>query len=470
MASSASYSLQTRLLVAITVLLTLFLGLTGLVLDRAFRSSLETGVSQQLQTQLYVLLAAVDEAGGDFYFSENLREPRFSQLNTGLYGFISSPGQGELLRTPSALEFSFPALSADNDYGAHLNRGETRISRHDVTPADEFFVINYAVTWENRPQAIVFTVLESTENYLTEVAAFRGSLFSWLGGLAILLLVLQLMLLRWGLSPLRRLARDLKQIESGLAESLGTDYPTELSAVTQNLNLLIQTERKQQTRYRTTLGDLAHSLKTPLAVIQGEMLASGDKQLSPARREEHLALVQEQLDRMNQIISYQLQRAVRSGSVGTLASQVNIAQSAQKICRALEKVYAEKAVILDQQIDTRLNFLGDERDLMELLGNVLDNAFKYGNGRVAIRSVIHTSAPQRAELVVEDNGPGIDDADGERILQRGVRLDTLAQGQGIGLAVVVDIVQSYGGKISVRRSQLGGAAIVLLLGNVRLQE
>ncbi|MBU2098608.1 MAG: hypothetical protein KKD00_07580 [Gammaproteobacteria bacterium] len=471
MANAASYSLQTRLLVAVTILLTLFLGLTGFVLDRAFRSSLETGVSQQLQTQLYVLLAAVDESGGEFYFSENLREPRFSQLNTGLYGFISSPGQGELLRTPSALEFYFSALTSDINYGSDLSRGETRISRYAELSGRQFFIINYAVTWENRPQAIVFSVLESTDDYLSEVSAFRTSLFSWLGGLALLLLVLQLLLLRWGLSPLRRLARDLKSIEAGLAESLGTDYPTELSAVTQNLNLLIQTERKQQTRYRTTLGDLAHSLKTPLAVIQGELLASGNQSLLLSERNEHLNLVQEQLDRMNQIISYQLQRAVRAGSVGTLASQVNIAQAAQRICHALEKVYKEKSVAFEQLVDPHLNFLGDERDLMELLGNLLDNACKYGRGRIKISTTVLSLSPIRVELVIEDDGPGIAEADSERVLQRGVRLDTLAHGQGIGLAVVVDIVQSYGGKISVRRSQqLDGAAIVLLLGNIRLQD
>ena len=470
MASQTGYSIQSRLIAAVSIVLTLFLGLTGFVLDRAFRSSLDTGVSQQLQTQLYVLLAAVDESEGEFYFSENLREPRFSQLNTGLYGFISSPGQGELLRTPSALEFVFPALAGSRDYASDLNRGETRISRYNPHGGQQFFIIDYAVTWENRPQPIVFSVLESTDDYLTEVSAFRTSLFSWLGGLAVLLLVLQLLLLHWGLSPLRRLARDLKQIESGLAESLGADYPAELSAVTQNLNLLIQSERKQQTRYRTTLGDLAHSLKTPLAVIQGEMAAYSDTDVSPAQREEHKNLVQEQLDRMNQIITYQLQRAVRSGTAGTLASQVSIAGIAQKLCRALEKVYADKTVSIEQQIDPRLIFLGDERDLTEVLGNVLDNACKYGHGRVKISSILIASSPLRMELVIEDDGSGIAEADSERILQRGVRLDTLAQGQGIGLAVVVDIVQSYGGKISVRRSDLGGAAIVLLLGNVRLQD
>jgi two-component system, OmpR family, sensor histidine kinase PhoQ len=465
----ASYSLQRRLLLAVTVLLSLFLGLTGYVLERAFRNSLETGLSQQLQTQIYVLLAAVDEFDGEFYFSENLREPRFGQLNAGLYGFISSPQQGELLRTPSALEFSFPALAAGQGWGQNLTQGETRFGRYQSDDADEFFVISYAVTWENRPEAIVFTVLESTQNYQAEVTAFRTSLFSWFVALAVLLVVSQLLLLRWGLSPLRRLATDLKKIENGLAEALDSNYPVELAAVTHNLNLLIQSERKQQQRYRTTLGDLAHSLKTPLAVIQGEMLACADNNLDAEQRTERLLTVQEQLDRMNQIITYQLQRAVRSSSVGTLASQVDIAACVSKISRALEKVYADKGVSINQQVKPGLNFLGDERDLMELLGNVLDNACKYGHGRVTISSKVLSVNPPRLELLIEDNGPGVADKDSDRILQRGVRLDSLAQGQGIGLAVVTDIVQSYGGKISMHKAATGGAAVSILLPNFRIQ-
>ena len=183
----AGYSLQRRLLLAVTLLLSLFLGLTGYVLDRAFRNSVETGVAQQLQTQIYVLLAAVDESEGEFYFSENLREPRFGQLNAGLYGFISSPQQGELLRTPSALEFSFPALAEGQGWGQSLAQGETRFDRYQMDSAAAYFVISYAVTWENRPEAIVFTVLESTQNYLEEVTAFRTSLFSWFAALAVLL-------------------------------------------------------------------------------------------------------------------------------------------------------------------------------------------------------------------------------------------------------------------------------------------
>ena len=441
------YSLQNRLLVAVSVLLTVFLGLTGAVLDRAFRNSLETGVAEQLQVQIYVLLAAVDEADGDFYFSENLREPRFSQLNSKLYGFISSASDGELLRTASALDVNFQALGLNHDLGI----GETRFGRLQA----EFFVSSYAVTWENRRSPILFSVLETTDTFAAEAAGFRNSLWSWLGGLAILLLVLQLLLLRWGLAPLRRLATDLQQIEAGESEALDTSYPRELSAVTGNLNLLIQSERKQQSRYRTTL---AHSLKTPLAVIQGE-LGDDSRQSS---------LMREQLDRMNQIITYQLQRAVSTDNASTLARQVNVAEVIAKVVRALEKVYADKRVNISVDVDPALHFLGDERDLLEMLGNVLDNACKYGQGRVAVSATLASAAPPRMRLQIDDDGPGITVAERERVLQRGVRLDSLAQGQGIGLAVVVDIATSYGATVSVGSSELGGAAIVLMFDNIRV--
>ncbi|MBC55097.1 MAG: hypothetical protein CMQ34_14810 [Gammaproteobacteria bacterium] len=453
------YSLQNRLLLAVSVLLTVFLGLTGVVLDRAFRSSLETGVAEQLQVQIYVLLAAVDEADGDFYFSENLREPRFAQLNSNLYGFISSASEGELLRTASALDVNFAAL----DLNYSLGIGETRFGRLQTATGTEFFVSSYAVTWENRRSPILFSVLETTDTFAAEAAGFRNSLWSWLGGLAALLLVLQLLLLRWGLAPLRRLATDLQQIEAGKSEALDTSYPRELSAVTQNLNLLIQSERKQQSRYRTTLADLAHSLKTPLAVLQGELG-------SDAKGNRHNPLMQEQLDRMNQIVTYQLQRAVSAGHGSTLARQVNVADVAARVSRALEKVYVGKAVRIAIDVDPALYFLGDERDLLEMLGNLLDNACKYGDGEVAVSAALASATPPRMRLRIDDNGPGITVADRDRVLQRGVRLDTLAQGQGIGLAVVVDIAASYGASVSVENSELGGAAIVLMFDNIRVAD
>ena len=460
----SSYSLQTRLLTAVSVLLTIFLGLTGIVLDRAFRSSIEAGVAEQMQAQIYVLLSAVEEDDGSFYFLQDLREPRFTQLNSGLYGLVSNPTAGEVLRTPSALEVDYEDFA---ELWQDVDRGDFNFSRAYAGDGEEYFVAVYGVIWENGASSYDFAVLESTSTYLVEVNNFRGSLWSWLGGVAVLLLVLQVLLLRWGLSPLRRLAIDLKSIENGSSEQLNEDYPKELQAVAQNLNLLIKSERKQQLRYRETLGDLAHSLKTPLAVVAGAIQGLSTK---PGTQQDedsssHVQAVQEQLERMNQIIGYQLQRAVKTNGGSSLARRVELKVCVEKILRALEKVYAAKSMQVTCRLDSGVFFLGDERDLMEVLGNVLDNAFKYGSHALLITaSVNHTPVPQLS-IKIEDDGPGIAQDNQEFVLQRGVRLDTLAQGQGIGLAVVTDIMSSYGGQIAVVDSALGGTCVELVFRN-----
>jgi two-component system sensor histidine kinase PhoQ len=461
------YSLQTRLLTAVSVLLAVFLGLTGVVLDRAFRSSVEAGVAEQLQVQLYVLLAAVEEDAGEFYFLEDLREPRFTQLNSGLYALVNTPQQEELLRSPSALERDFDGLFAR---WSALGRGDTYFSREVAADGEEYFIAAYGVVWENGQDQYDFVVLESTGTYLAEVNNFRASLWYWLGGVAILLLVLQVLLLHWGLSPLRRLAQDLQRIESGASEQLEGAYPRELSPVTANLNLLIKTERKQQARYRETLGDLAHSLKTPLAVIAGVMHGLGDSrntaQATVSAEQRHT--VDEQLERMNQIVGYQLQRAVKSTGSTTLSRRINVQETTARVLRALEKVYAQQPREIVCDIDPAIAFLGDERDLMEMLGNLLDNAFKYGRQWLSISARVSLAPARQLSLVVEDDGPGIPAQRQEFVLQRGARLDTLAPGQGIGLAVVTDIVGSYGGQIDVGTGSRGGARIQLVFGNFQL--
>lgn len=452
--TSSNYSIQTRLIISSSILLFVFLGLTGIVLDRAFRNSIEAGGAERLQVQIYLLLAAAEESDGEFYFLEDLREPKFGQLNSGLYGFISRPSLGELWRSDSALTFT---LADPQVLRQAVEVGETQFSKTLDAEGEEYFVLSYGVLWENGISEYNFTVMEDAAPYYSEISNFRRSLWSWLGGVALLLLLMQFYLMRWGLSPLHRMARDLKQIESGEKDQLAEDYPKELQGVTNNLNVLIETERKQQDRYRTTLGDLAHSLKTPLAVVAGIMQSLSAR---PADADQQLEAVDEQLQRMNQIVSYQLQRAVQSNVGSALSRQVQVKPIAAKVLEALEKVYREKSVQVDSQLDSSVVFHGDERDLLEVLGNVLDNAFKYGGGHVRI-SAGTANGSSGLQLVVEDNGPGISAEKREFVLQRGARADTLVQGQGIGLAVVTDIVGSYEGTIEVGSSDLGGAKITI---------
>jgi len=444
------------------VLLFVFLGLTGIVLDRAFRDSVEAGAAEQLQLQIYVLLAALEEEDGDFYLLEDLREPRFGQLNSGLYGFVSSTYAGELWRSESALDLR---LENPGVLTMNVTVGESVFTRTNAADNEELFVLNYGILWDDGISEYNFSVMETSVPYYSEINEFRTSLWSWLGGVSILLLALQVLFLRWGLSPLHRMARDLKLIEVGKREQLEGTYPKELKIVTDNLNLLIKSERKQQAKYRTTLADLAHSLKTPLAVISGvtAKLARGEGSGLPEDAGNQMDTVEEQLDRMNQIISYQLQRAVQSNGSSSLARQVRVKDVIAKILQALDKVYANKAIQHSESIDERAVFHGDERDLMEVLGNVLDNAYKYGHGELQVMVTVNKGkGPDQLSIVVEDDGPGIAVDQRQYVLQRGARADTLAQGQGIGLAVVTDIVASYGGMIDVDNSKLGGARIQIV--------
>lgn len=462
--SRSTYSLQSRLLIAFSVLLFGFLGLTGLVLDSAFQASIEGGAEERLQVQIYLLLANAEEDNGEFYFLQDLQEPDFGLPNSGLYGFISSTAYGILWRSDSARFFTLPDESF---FQRNLDVGETNFERLESEDEEVYFALSYGILWEDGISEYSFSVIENAAPYYSEISNFRTSLWYWLGGVAVVLLIMQFLLLRWGLLPLRLIANDLKQIESGKGDKLDGVYPREIQGVTDNLNLLIESERRQQSRYRTTLGDLAHSLKTPLAVISGilpNLSSEVEKGDSDAVRSQ-ITSVNEQLERMGQIVTYQLQRAVQSNDKGTLAKQVNITATINKVLDALQKVYADKKVQVARALDDQVVFHGDERDLLELLGNVLDNAFKYGDGIVQVSTVKADSRSRGVSIVVEDNGKGIPEKKQEYVLQRGARADTLVQGQGIGLAVVTDIIDSYGGQIEVGHSALGGAKITILLSS-----
>jgi two-component system sensor histidine kinase PhoQ len=455
--SQSRFSLQTRLVLAFGILLILFLGLTAYLLDRAFRESVAAAVEERLQLQINALLG-VAEPEGDGFFLPDLEEARFSQINSGLYGFILDAGGHEVWRSSSALNLVLDQASFMNQ---HVDRGQTVFGTMETADQGRLSYASYGTYWSPLDQEFSFVVMESVEPTTAEIREFQSNLYLWFGGLAILLSVAQLMLLRWGLKPLQLLATEVSSIEAGEKDQVELEYPSELQAVSKNLNLLIKSERERQSRYRTTLGDLAHSLKTPLAVLSGIIQqVDRDNQGNKAPDPSALRDLEEQLDRMNQIVSYQLKRATRSEQSQYLGVPVQVAPVVAKIIAALEKVYMDRDIDLVQDLEPEAVFRGEESDLMELCGNLLDNAFKYSNGRIQVR-VFRNG--QHLRIDIEDDGKGIAEQDREWVLQRGARGDTLKSGQGIGLAVAVDIISSYNGEISVGTSALGGAKIQVSL-------
>lgn len=451
--NSAAYSMRQRLVLAFGVLLIVFLGLAGYVLDRAYKESVAAAVAERLQLQIYALLG-VAEQDEDEFFLPDPGDARFAQIDSGLYGFIFDRSGRELWRSTSALNLNVdpePMMSSE------LLPGQTSYGQL-VTPEQGALAwASYRSYWESLDQLFFFVIMESTAPSAAEIRQFQSNLYLWGGVLTVLLSVAQYFLLRWGLQPLQQLAHDVSAIESGAQDQLQHHYPRELVSVTDNLNLLIKSERERQNRFRTTLGDLAHSLKTPLAVLSTALQeAQHQQQFTPQQQRD----MSEQLQRMDQIVSYQLKRAVKSNQA-LLARPIPVAPIAEKLVNAMQKVYRDKQTQVSLELADGVQFFGEESDLMELCGNILDNAFKYGHRKVQIKA---SQKGKALLLEINDDGNGIAEQDRHFVLQRGARADTVKSGQGIGLAVVTEIVSAYGGEIRIERNEWGGASFKVRLG------
>ncbi len=445
------HSLHSRLLLTASLVLAGFLGATGLALDKAFRVSAEAAMQERLQSHIYALLAAADEdADGRMLPPQQLPEPRFAKPDSGLYAVIAADG-GETLWHSGSL------TGHDIDLNERQNPGERRFSRLSRAGM-QLYTLAFGVAWEDNAGAeslYTYTVAEDTLVFEAEVDNFRSTLWRWLGGMALALLLAQGFILRWGLRPLRSVTADLQQVEKGHTDRLHGPYPRELSGLTSSLNSLIEHSKSVQSRYRNSLDDLAHTLKTPLAILQSSHADGSD---ADADR----VLVREQVERMDEIISHQLQRAAVSGRA-TLAKPVAVGKVVQRLVRSLDKVYREKQPTVELRLDPSVTFTGDEADLMEVLGNLLDNAYKYCSSviKVAVQVDKHSDG---IEISIEDDGPGIAPEQVDGVLQRGTRMDETIPGQGIGLSMANEIITLYGGRLAFAASPLGGALLRINFG------
>jgi len=450
-------SLQARSLFAAGIALAAFLGLTGFALDRAIYETLRSALAERLQSYVYGYLAASEVGRSRRWLPPEIGpDARFDQPDGGLYAVVIGPVEvdgvkAEQWRSPSALGATLPTSEK-------LAPGERRFSGPLEAGGIKLYVASLGVVWNG--VKLTIHVAENAEFLDDQLDVFRRTLLVYLGGLGALLLLLLLATLRWSLRPLRNVATDLTRVERGERERLSNDYPLELSRLALSINQFIESERLHLSRYRNTLADLAHSLKTPLAVIRNQ-LDSGES------GEELRWTVLEQVGRMDQIVAYQLSRAATSGHT-TFAAPLPIEAHAEEIVGSLEKVYAERRILCEFDIDPRARFYGEQGDLLELLGNLIENAFKWAHSRVLLTArALPGRDPRRGglELVIEDDGPGIPPDQVDHLLQRGARGDERVQGHGIGLAIVLDLIKAYRGSLEVSRSTvLGGAAFVLKFG------
>ena len=316
------------------------------------------------------------------------------------------------------------------------------------------------VTAEN---TLVFSVIENNAQYQQGLKLFRYKLLAVLLAISFILALSQIVILRLGLRPLRGLTVDVKAMVAGEITCLAGSYPAEIQPLVSNLNLLIENERRLREKYHNRSQDLSHSLKTPIAVLQGLVFDQSSRSVGD-EREALIQVISAQVLKLNTIVTYQLDKHSALFS-SYLFSSTPVEPELKDILSALQKIYQDKQILLEQKITTHLHFMGDVNDLSEILGNILDNAFKHCVKRVKV-TIGAFNERGGLSILVEDDGTGIPESMRNSVLQRAGRLDSTIKGHGIGLAMVVDLVESYSGHIAIGCSDLGGACFkVILDGN-----
>ena len=441
-------SLRLRLIVLAVLLLTISLGLVGFALDAAFHKSSEAGLQARMESLVYLVLAAAEVAAdGSLSVEDEPGDPRLGQPGSGIYAIA----QGE-----SGEWASSSSLGVNLPEPVRILTGESSF----IVASDEtgFYTYQYGVSWEfadGRMSPLTVTILVDPRELQPELQEFRTGLWRSLGMAGLILILAQMVLLTLGLRPLGRITEDISGIESGELRRLEGSYPKELEALRRNLNHLLDTEEANQKRYRNALDSLAHSLKTPLSVIRSSL---------PSDSTAKTLAIKDAVTDMQKLIATRLQRAAAS-TRRSMAQAVEVETQVERLVQSLKRIYSQELINIDVMIEPDLAFYGEQRDLLELVGNLLDNACKYGDGQIRLSAGLIDPEEVRAgiNLQVEDNGPGIADDQRQQLLRRGVRGDERVEGHGLGLAIVMEIVSAYGGEITIKQSELGGACVSVLL-------
>lgn len=433
-------SIRARLILGAAVVLVAFMAMAGVALQTAHADGVRAAHYARLQSTVYLLLAGAElDATGSLVMPAEFAEPRLSLPGSGLYASIVNVTRSETWQSASTVGLEPP-------FERSVPVGEWRYD----TVQGTFLSASYGVRWAGQGKTgaqLVLSVVENAAAFERETRAFQRTLWAWLGGAGALLLLSQTLLLRWGLAPLARVSQEIARIESGEQAEVQGHYPAEIAALTGNLNTLIKQERVRQTRYKEALSYLAHSLKTPLAVMRSAL----------GQPDQLADTVDQQVRRMDHIVQHQLGRAGASGTT-RFAPWLALAPVVGRIRDSLAKVYADKQLEFTVDCPPGLAWRIDEGDAFEMLGNVLDNAAKWATRRVGVRLWREADTLQ---ISVEDDGPGFTDT--QAVLQLHVRMDEKMPGHGVGLAVVDDLVASHDGNLTLGASAWGGGLVSIAL-------
>lgn len=445
-------SLTARVIALSTIWAVVALIVIATVITTLYRQASERGFESLLSAHLFNLIGSVGVSGGGALVgSPDLGDLRFSQPASGWYWSVEPVSEGLVgeLHSPS-LTHSVPSPTVSEvPFTAQFQRSYTT----EGVAGERLQVIESEFVLDIRNRIARFRVMGNLSELEAEIDSFERRLYTYLSIFGVGMIAINAAAILLGLQPLQRVRNALALVREGTAQRLDGSFPAEIEPLANETNALIENNRRIVERSRTQVGNLAHSLKTPLAVLLNEgRLIGGDKG----------RLITEQTMAMQQQLDHYLQRARIAAQRDSVVYRTPVVASLQRLARVMEKLNPALSLRLSLPTDEIL-FAGEREDLEEIAGNLLENAMKWASSSVQVSVTAGAERGTNFILAIDDDGPGIPEAEARQAVKRGKRLDETKPGTGLGLAIVSDLVNEYGGRLALERSALGGLKAVVEL-------
>jgi len=413
------------------------LAIGGAVLALAFRSTVDREFSLRLDAMLRAMIAATEiGADGSMAAVRSLGDPRFDQVFSGWYWQVTE-NNGRQVRSRSMWD---SVITPSGD------RKELHTRRTTGPNGEPLLVVERNVEFPDTAGPVNLLVAGDLREVNDGVQRFDFLLAGSLGLMGIGMAIAVLLQVRFGLQPLRAMAADLQAVHEGARPRLSGRYPREVAPLAKSMNEVLDKDVELIERARTHVGNLAHGLKTSLAIVAAELGSGADREV-----------LGQQIRVMRRLIEHHLARASAVAGAGRVARvSVLVNEIAEDVTNAMAKVYFDRRLSIEVDVAADVGFPGHREDLEEIIGNLAENACKWARGhvRVSARRIAH-----RLVLSVEDDGPGMPPEQKAQAARRGKRLDEMAPGWGLGLSIVSDLVEVYGGELTFLRSRMGGLLV-----------
>ena len=454
-------SLAVRLFFSASAWVLVILVITGFVLSSVYKNATERAFDRRLNLYLRTLIAevATPDEPPDRPF-QSLGEPLFELPLSGWYWQITrtDTDKADVRSSRSLWDKKLPKLE---DRGIDLSAAGIRVGYVEGPEGQNLRMVERPVDLGSDGKFLVGVAGDASEIF-DETRSFDYYLGGTFTALGIVLLLTTIFQVRFGLAPLKRISESIADIRSGRAERLEGEFPVEIAPLARETNALIDANREIVERARTHVGNLAHAIKTPLSVIVNEAGAHGADPFANK--------VMEQADVMRDQVAHHLQRARIAARVTIVGTVTEVAPALEALQRTMEKIHRDRGIVIEVKADPKAKFRGEQQDLEEMAGNLVDNACKWASSRVFIDALVERPAEPGAaptlRILVDDDGRGLSAAERAKVSRRGQRLDESKPGSGLGLSIVTELAALYGGSLALGNAPIGGLRAELVLPGI----